>query len=198
MGPIKGCPRGNYKTLSLKPHQNVFCYYCNKCFKRRAILEHHIKTKHLNYRVSCPACGKEFTSKSVWHRHMANVHAIKSYEQINVTLAPLRQIQMEKDQSNSYRKELHPFLNMSFENDKAFPAIANVPSIAKKNDVFGVHMVANSDIDVGKVIIVSSAFASVECLTSVDCCFHCGKPRNRQFLQCPHCINTFFVVKDVV
>lgn len=48
----------------------------------------------------------------------------------------------------------------------------------------------------GKVIITSSAFASVECFSSVNsCCFHCGKPQNSKFLQCPHCINTFFCSK---
>lgn len=196
MAPIKGCPRGNYNTQSLKPPERVFCFYCNKGYKRRAILEHHMKTKHLNYRVSCSVCEKKFTSKSVLNRHMANVHSIKSYGQIKVDLVPIhKQHASSINEPKSNVKRFEPFLNMSFESYKAFPSLANV-IMMKKDEIFGVHLVANRDIDVGKVIVVSSAFASVECLSSIDsCCFQCGKSNNTNFIKCSYCINTFFCSK---
>lgn len=193
MGPIKGCPRGCYDTKALKPPDKVFCFFCNKSYKRRPILEHHIKTKHFKYRVSCPMCSKKLTSTSVLRRHMANVHAIRSYTKMNVTFSPsLELFQPCYEESNS---GVLPYMNMSFERDTAFPSIANV-LMSKENELFGVHMVAKCDIDVGKVVIVSNAFASIECVSSVDsCCFQCGRPQNNEFLRCPHCIDTFFCSK---
>lgn len=193
MAPIKGRLRGNYNTNALKTPNEVFCSMCNKCFERRAILEHHIKTVHLNYRIRCPVCHERFISKSVWHRLMSSVHAIKSYADLNVSFAPPQELSLPRFQDSN--SDDSPFLNMSFQEDKSFPSIANV-LVLKKNETFGVHVVAKCDIDVGKVVIVSNAFATVECVESVDsCCFQCGKSRNNKFLKCPHCIDTFFCSK---
>lgn len=193
MGPIKGRPRGSYNTQTLKPPENVYCVHCSKSFKRRPILEHHIKVKHLNYRVSCPVCHKQFISKSVWHRHMVNVHSIKSYKQVNATFSPSVQL-MTPSQTDTNKDDL-PFVKMLFERDRAFPSIANVITLAK-DEISGVHLVAKNDIDAGKVVAVSSAFASVECVSSTDStCFQCGKANNNKFIKCDHCIDTYFCSK---
>lgn len=193
MGPVKGQSRGSYNTQSLKPPDNVFCGYCNKCFKRRPILEHHIKTIHLNYRVNCPVCHKQFISKSVWHRHMITVHSIKSCSQIDVSFAPTDQLMMPS-QNDRITEEL-PFVSMLFEKNHAFPSLANI-LVLKKDEVSGVHLVAKRNVGVGKVLVVSNAFASVECVSSkLFCCFQCGKAQNDKFIKCPHCIDTFFCSK---
>lgn len=193
MGPVKGRSRGSYNTRSLKPPESVFCVYCNKKFKRRPILEHHIKTKHLNYRVSCPVCHKQFISKSVWHRHMIKVHSIKSCTQIDVSFAPTNQLMMSSQKDSN--TAVLPFVKMLFEKDNVFPSLANVIML-KKDEISGVHLVAKSDISVGNVIVVSSPFASIECISSkLFCCFQCGKAQNHKFMKCPHCIDTFFCSK---
>lgn len=189
MGSIKNSCRGKYKTHILSWKGDVYCHHCNKRYKRKPILEQHIKTIHLNYRISCPVCPKTYISKSIWHRHMRSIHKIKGFLQSEVTFEPLQTHSKTKSDVSS------PYLEMSFETNKAFPSFSNVLMVYE-NESFGKHVVSKCDIDVRKVVIVSNAFASIECLSSVDSrCFECGKTHNEKFLKCPSCINVFFCSK---
>lgn len=197
MGSIKGCPRGEYTKRLPKPGTRVYCSNCNKGFKRKIILEHHIKTKHLNYRICCPVCHRKYISKSVWYRHMKKVHTVKSCSKFDVTFKPSHELlkpeiqKLHSEEEESIQDD-PLFLKMSFEADKVLPSLANVLMI-KKNEFFGSHVVAKCNIDVGKVLVVSNPFASIECASSSDFrCFQCGEPRDIKFIKCPHCIDVYF------
>lgn len=193
MGVIKGSRRGKYTTRIIQIDGNVYCWECGKSFKRRAILCHHILTKHLNYRAACPLCDKRLVSVSACNRHLKNVHSLSNYSKFNIEL---------KNDSNSTSEtphHSHPvadtlpcFDQLSFDADKSFPHMANVLSF-EENNKFGKHVVAECDIDVGEVILISSGFASIEYLSSInERCFQCGKDHNKDFIKCAHCVNLWF------
>lgn len=86
MGSIKGISRGKYLTHNLHHCEKVQCLKCGKSYKRRAILLHHIRTKHMNFRVTCPLCDKRYVSVSVCNRHLKKVHNIFNRSQFNINL----------------------------------------------------------------------------------------------------------------
>lgn len=80
---------------------------------------------------------------------------------------------------------------LSFENDNAFPSMAKILSL-KETKKFGKHMVTTEDINTGKIVIASHAFATVDYLVCTSQgCFDCGKTM-RLKIQCPHCIDVWF------
>lgn len=196
MGSIRGARRGKYSTHNIQPTNKVYCWKCNKVYKRKAILEHHIRTKHLNYHAGCPVCHKQYVSVSVCNRHLKRVHNVSSYSHFNVKLkndldsAPDAPISIHKDTDIVLIPEI-----LSFESDKAFPCVANVLKL-NENHKFGKHIIANCDIDVGKFVMITPAFASIEYVTCTNLgCFQCGKIENYKRIQCPHCINVWFCSK---
>lgn len=88
MGPIKGVRRGNYSTRKLQPNERVYCPKCNKSYKRRSILTHHIQAKHLKYNAVCPICSKQFISISNCNRYLKKVHHITGYSAFNLQFQP--------------------------------------------------------------------------------------------------------------
>lgn len=157
------------------------------------MLEQHIMTKHLKYHVKCPFCAKKFTSVSVCNRHLKLNHNIENSSELD--------IKYEKEVASNLtsvaaQDSNFPYVyNLSFEGQKSFPHMTNVLSF-KHDEIFGNHIVANCDIDVGKVVIATPPFADLEFFSSIDeRCFHCGKIKNREFFSCPHCINTWFCSK---
>lgn len=79
----------------------------------------------------------------------------------------------------------------SSERNVPFACMANVLSM-KENKTFGKHIIANSDIDVGKIVIAASAFASIDYLIhNGPGCFQCGK-ESKSRIQCPYCIDVWF------
>lgn len=202
MGSIKGVRRGKYTVRTLNPSGEVYCFKCNKCFKRKAILRHHIRTKHLNFLVRCPVCANGFVSTYVCKRHLKNVHHIASYSQFDLTLKKDNKRRsktkstIETQQTSQKATEISPSLKkLSFKGNTAFESMRNVLSL-EENQKFGKHLVAKCDIDIGQVVIASSAFASIEYLSSnSSCCFHCGQDRGTNFIQCLHCINLYFCSK---
>lgn len=190
MGSIRGVPRGKYAKKIAIPIR-VYCWKCNKSYKRKSVLELHIMTKHLKYRVRCPFCGKELSSASVCRRHLRINHNIKSLKELDLKYerggASISTSAVERN-SNFLHK-------LSSGGHQSFPHMANVLSF-KHNNKFGCHIVANCDIDVGKVVVAAPAFAQLEIHSSFEeRCYHCGKTRNIRFFACPHCINTWFCSK---
>lgn len=81
---------------------------------------------------------------------------------------------------------------LSYDADENFPGMANVMEI-KYNDKFGRHIVAKSDIDVGKIVLLEEAFISEE--SSIEDaadqllythCANCQKS-NMNFIACEKC-----------
>lgn len=186
MGPIKGIKRGKYQTRTLHPGKQVQCWKCNASYKHKYALLDHIRVKHLNEHVICSVCNKAYISVSVLNRHMKEVHNIKDTTiHCKLESNPYPASQATGDTSL-------PFENIEFDTNKAHPSMANVLSL-KKNKVYGEHIISEIDIDVGHVILVTQAFASIEYLSSIDSsCFNCRKVRNNFFLECPFCINVRF------
>lgn len=61
-----------------------------------------------------------------------------------------------------------------------------------ENPTFGKHIIAKCDIDVGREVVATAAFASIQYLKCASLgCFHCGQETNRR-IQCPHCIDVHF------
>lgn len=171
MGSIKGVRRGRYATKSNQENQTS-CGQCNRIYKRKHSLAHHIRTTHSNYSVECPICKIKLTSVSVRNRHLKNVHSAKSANAIPTA-------------------NEQPFVGQ-----KPFPQISNVLSF-KENRKYGKYIVANTDIDVGKVVAMASPFVSVEYLSSMDQrCFECGKAKDINFIECGHCIDLWFCSKQ--
>lgn len=196
MGSIRGISRGKYSTHTLRHGEKVHCWKCKKSYKRRSILEHHIRTKHMNYSAACPACGKRYVSVSVCNRHLKKVHNISNRSQFNIQLRKESNSKSETPECTRRAAVFPSFVQLSFEANKSFPWMANALSL-QESKKFGKHVIAQRDIDVGQVIMVTPGFASIECLSSVDAhCFQCGKVQNIGFIQCPHCINLWFCSKQ--
>lgn len=181
MGSIKGVSRGKYQTRVLLPNDNVYCSQCNKRYKRRQSLLQHIRSKHLNVRMTCMICSKEYTSRSVYNPHVKSVHGITSKLENNTFEASPDTI----PSSPAQMKQL------SFEADDMFPCMAKILSL-KKNKIFGKHIVTNHDIDTKQVVIATTAFASIEYLICTGSgCFGCGKvPKIK--IYCSNCIDVWF------
>lgn len=184
VGSIKGRPRGKYKTKRMK-FSNVFCSTCNKKFNRLPILEHHIKSVHLNYRANCPICKKGFISKSICHRHMNKVHLITNYTELNIEFKPRHETSSQTDDNPSSLIVVN----------RSFPCMSNAIT-QKESKRFGQHLVAVRDIDEGETLMTISAFASIEYVKCTGArCFSCGTTENYNRIQCEHCIDIWFCSK---
>lgn len=183
MGSIRGVRRGSYKTRTNISDKN-YCWKCNKCFKRKAILAVHIMTKHLNYCAICPIYNKNFATVSACNRHLKNVHHISSYSKFKIKL--------QKISINSKNVTVSSGAEMR----EDFPNMSNAVELNENSD-FGWHLIAKCDIDTGKEVVTSSAFASVELLKCGPTgCFECGKLKTKKIIQCPHCTNVWFCGKQ--
>lgn len=182
MGSIKGIRRGNYKSHRLQPNGYVNCARCNKSYKRRSSLLQHIRAKHLGITKVCGFCRKKYSSSSTLNRHQKDVHGVQAQSHSSIS-------NQEKHRKPEIAKM--NLSELSFEADVTFPCMANVLSL-KETTNFGVHLVANSDIDVGKIVIVSNPFASIEYLAQSGAgCMECGKVPKIKVL-CENCIDVFF------
>lgn len=77
------------------------------------------------------------------------------------------------------------------EADTTFPSMSKILS-RKENQTFGKHIVANADINVGKMVIAAHPFASIEYLSCTGPgCFVCGKASEFK-IKCSHCIDIWF------
>lgn len=180
MGSKKNVSRGKYSLKIIQP-KNFKCWKCDKAYKRKAILLHHIHSKHLGYKVHCPMCKRTFISVSACGRHLKSVH--------NITDSSKFKLKLEKDSTATSTVTTN---DLNFNGHKSFPYMANVLSF-DKNEQFGKHITAKCDIDVGNVVMTTSAFASIEYLSSVgSSCFECGRAQYDNTIQCPHCINLWF------
>ncbi|XP_037781631.1 LOW QUALITY PROTEIN: zinc finger protein 791-like [Penaeus monodon] len=70
-GVVVGC--SGLFWLHRRNHESE-CSICNKVFSAKATLEMHMKTKHMEKRLSCPECPKRFAFQSQMSKHMQNVH----------------------------------------------------------------------------------------------------------------------------
>lgn len=78
MGSIKGVLRGKYKRKLSQPDGNVYCYYCNKSYKKKSSLLQHIRAHHLRIERICLKCSRSYNSVSSLNRHKKNKHKTKS------------------------------------------------------------------------------------------------------------------------
>lgn len=79
---------------------------------------------------------------------------------------------------------------LHFDANNQLPGMANVVEI-RNNDKFGTHLMANSDIDVGKTVLLDEAFVfdAFECRQSY--CKNCLK-FCKCFIPCPNCSDVMF------
>lgn len=216
MDSLKCVTRGKYNVLPIAPDNKVVCGKCNKVYRRKGTLLQHIRVKHLKKLVRCPLCTvriKNFISKSTLNSHIKSKHSAKDLTKVSgnideslqklpcyvsisdqVDESIMMTMMMETNEEFSSTSET-ALTNMAFQTNNHFPSFANIISL-KENKNFGHHVIAQCDLSVRKVVIVSNPFATVECLSSVDnCCFECGEPRNENFFKCSHCKNVLFCSK---
>lgn len=180
MGPKKNVSRGKYSLKVIQPN-NFICEKCHKVYKKKATLLHHIYSKHLGYGVHCPMCEKRCISISACRRHLRNVHNIRNRSKFKL-----------KFQKESTATPTVRINGSNFDGHKSFPYMANVLTF-QEDKKFGKHVSAKLDIDVGNVIMITNAFASIEYLSSVcSRCFECGRAESDNAFQCPHCIDLWF------
>lgn len=177
MGSIKGIQRGKYRSRG--PSGNVVCSRCSKAFKRRQSLLQHIRSVHLKIQITCTICRKNYTSKSVYNRHLKNVHGI------------INKLSHDSNLVKAHGIEPSNLINLSFEVHSVFPSMAKFLAL-KQNKKFGVHVITKEDISVDKVVIAASAFASIEYLFCTSSgCFTCGKITEAK-IRCLNCIDVSF------
>lgn len=173
MGSKKGIPRGKYKTKILQPDGKVICDSCGKPYQKKSSLLVHFRTKHLKIRQTCTFCAKKFISRSILNRHQKNVHGVKG------KISTIR-----KNHTSSIKTP-------SFVTNDTHPSLANVLSM-KQNDKYGIHIIANKDIDAGQPVLIAPPFACVKYLVNTgEGCFQCNK-RTKTKIRCRHCIDTWF------
>lgn len=78
---------------------------------------------------------------------------------------------------------------LDFEEHTKFPCLANALTI-KHSAVFGHHIVAKHDIDVGKVVLMEESFASVA-KSNERVCYTC-LAESQNFIACPNCVDAIF------
>lgn len=83
-----------------------------------------------------------------------------------------------------------PMPKMDFKPDANFMCMANVLEI-RNNAEFGRHIVAKTDIDAGKIILVTEVFASSTLSENQICCRNCNKAE-QNLMPCKNCVNTMF------
>lgn len=79
---------------------------------------------------------------------------------------------------------------LSFKPNKHFPSFANVLDIQKNNE-FGRHVVAKSDIPVGKTVVVEKNFASITKFSIYKGCATCHEI-HMNFIACNKCATVVF------
>lgn len=194
------CAKRKYNVLPITPNNIVICWKCGKEYRRKETLLQHIRVIHLNKRLQCTLCSNRtegFISQSTLNRHIKRKHTQKN---MKIQKSPCSTSTANQNDECFSTTDPAPndssiFQNMSYEANEKIPSFANILSM-RKNDTFGCHVIADCDIPVGKVVFVSKPFATVECLSSNDSsCFECGKSQNKDFVECPHCINVVFCSK---
>lgn len=154
------------------------CNQCGKQYKKRASLLQHFRVKHLAKRTICPQCSKQFISTSTLNRHKRKVHDICSTITSNKSPSKINTPSNILSQS-------------SFQTHNVFPFIANSFSL-NENKEFGVHVVAETQIQAGEIVFVTKPFASIKYLIRTsEGCFECSKI-TQQKIQCLHCIDVWF------
>lgn len=183
MGSIRGNPRGKYKKKLVKS-DTVTCERCSKEFKRKIILLRHMLSKHLGYRAHGPVCARSYISASGCYRHLRDVHNVHTKPRLRFS---------EKSKNTFLTSDTPSKKNvLSFVAHKSFPEMAKVISFEEKQK-FGKHIVANVDIGKGKIVMKTTAFASIEYVSSIESrCFECGKVKNKNSVQCTHCMDVWF------
>lgn len=181
MGSKKGVSRGKY-SLKIINKEKFTCCTCGKDYKRKPILLHHIYSKHLGYRAGCPVCGRQFVSISACSRHLKKVHSIKNHSKLKLKLEKPR----KKTQTVSVTTNC-----LSYDGHKSFPYMAEVITF-HESEQFGKHILAKRDLNVGNIVLTTSAFASIEYISSQSGCFGCGKDITINTFECKHCINLQF------
>lgn len=141
MGAIKGVKRGKYKIkqqidFNHEPSR-LYCELCNKCYKRKVILKHHILTNHLKYRGNCPICTKTFVSTSVCNRHLKRRHGMTK---------PKLKFEFKTQESKAEN---------GFEAGTTFESKDSMLTV-NENEKFGRHLIASSDIEEGQEVITAS------------------------------------------
>lgn len=80
--------------------------------------------------------------------------------------------------------------SLDFDADEAFPCMANVLEI-KRNEEFGLHIVAKSDLEVGQVVAVDEPYHFNAEFFGKTCCKTCLK-HTKNFIPCPNCSHVMF------
>lgn len=171
-------PRGTYVSHIIQPQEGerFICDYCNRSYKRKAILLSHMKSNHLNRNTECIICGRGYRNKSSYNRHMKKVHSIWQTMNLGIPL-------------NTHVLNGKPLLPIN--ESRAFPSLRNL--VFKENINFGKHLVTSEHVSMGEVVIEARPFARIEYWTSTeDKCFECNEITKKAFITCPHCPNVRF------
>ncbi|XP_037043324.1 SET and MYND domain-containing protein DDB_G0273589-like [Bradysia coprophila] len=79
---------------------------------------------------------------------------------------------------------------LSFEPSVNFPCMANVLEV-RRNEEFGRHVIATCDIEVGKTVLIESAYCSLGQAPDRFQCYTCTK-EEANFIPCPKCTDVMF------
>lgn len=83
---------------------------------------------------------------------------------------------------------------LSFDPNEKFPCMADVLEV-QTNEVFGRHVVASRDIDVGRIVLMEKNFLSLGCAPDRVQCYNCTKDE-ANFLACPKCTDVMFCSEE--
>lgn len=97
--------------------------------------------------------------------------------------------QKMKSSDKCMQKDHERLYQLDFQEHPKYPCLANVVDV-QKNAKFGRHVVAKHDIDVGKVLLMETSFASVV-QSEERTCYTC-LAESKNFIACPNCTDVVF------
>lgn len=81
-------------------------------------------------------------------------------------------------------------IKLDFEPNERYPCMVDVLDV-QNNAEFGRHIIAKSDIAVGKTLLIEKNYVSIGCATDRIQCYGCLK-EEQNFIACPKCTDVMF------
>ncbi|XP_055295211.1 SET and MYND domain-containing protein DDB_G0273589-like [Sitodiplosis mosellana] len=138
-----------------------------------------------------------FFRMRMYDEALADIELAKSANLPDRWLPTLEERQQEchKLMQTAQKSKMTRNFKLSYEANQNFPCMADVLEI-KYNQEFGRHLVAKSDIPVGKIVLMEKEFIAAKDNERISCCTCFQK--NKNFIACKQCPGVAFCDVDCI